>query len=655
MPGELCIAGVGVARGYLNQPELTAEKFVDNPYGEGKLYRTGDLARWLPDGNIEYLGRIDEQVKIRGFRIELGEIESGIRKIDKIKDAAVIAREDDNGDKAINAYIVSDEEISVTEIRDTLGKSLPEYMIPAYILQIEKIPVTRNGKLDKRALPKIEAKSGKEYIAPRNETEEKIAKIFEEILRAERVGVKDSFFELGGDSIKAIRVVSKIREAGYDVSVKDIMRKYTVEAIADSAVLAIARKYEQNEVTGTVITTPIIESFESWKLSKPHHFNQAIMIKADTSDEKKVETVLNALVKHHDVLRSVYRNKTLEILSMSESKKYDFTVFDLRNETDPGEKIERECTKQQSSIDLENGPLMKVALFKTDTGNYMMMCLHHLVVDGVSWRILTEDFNTALRQLKDRKEILLPAKTASYKEWGEALAEYKNSRLLKSEKEYWGKVTSEMIYGGIREEVNCKESGYRNINISFSKEETKNLVHKAGKAFNTEINDLLLSAVGMSVNRLTGQEKVTVALEGHGREEIHKKIDIDRTVGWFTSMYPIILEGKEDIQDSVISTKEMLRKVPNHGMGYGLLKNEFEEMNASIYFNYLGEMDAESKEEDTVRYSSGISVAEENRMPGAININGSIIQGQLSFSVTYDRSKYSDQTIKQFAKFTKTV
>jgi non-ribosomal peptide synthase protein (TIGR01720 family) len=375
------------------------------------------------------------------------------------------------------------------------------------------------------------------------------------------------------------------------------------------------------------------------------------MIKVDTDDEKEIKTVLNALVKHHDVLRSVYRNKELVILGMSESKKYDLNVYDLRNKDSAPDIVEKECTKLQSSIDLNNGPLMKVALFKTDNGNYMMMCLHHLVVDGVSWRILTEDFNTALAQLKDGKEIILPDKTASYKEWSETLSEYKNSKMLKLEREYWSKIASEIADGGIRGDVNCSGTGYGSINISFSKSETKKLVHDAGRAFNTEINDLLLSAVGMSVKKLTCQEKVSVVLEGHGREEIHKKIDVDRTVGWFTSIYPIILDCIEDIQESVISTKEMLRKVPNHGMGYGLLKNEFQEVSADICFNYLGEIDMGNK--DSVGYSSGISVAEENRLPGTININGSIIQGQLCFTVIYDRSKYENETIEKLAKLYK--
>ena len=222
VPGELCIAGEGLARGYLNQPELTAEKFVENPYGEGRMYRSGDLARWLPDGNIEYLGRIDEQVKIRGFRIELGEIESRLQEIEGIKEAAVIAREE-NGDKYLCAYVVADKEMNTNAVKEELGKNLPDYMIPAYIMQIEGIPVTRSGKLDRKALPEPEYKSTQEYVAPRNRTEAVVVKAFETILGIERVSATDSFFDLGGDSIKAIRVVSKIREEGYHTSVKVIM------------------------------------------------------------------------------------------------------------------------------------------------------------------------------------------------------------------------------------------------------------------------------------------------------------------------------------------------------------------------------------------------------------------------------------------------
>ncbi len=654
IPGELCITGDGLARGYLNMPELTEEKFVDNPFGEGKMYRSGDLARWLPDGNIEYLGRIDEQVKIRGFRIELGEIENVIKKLANIKDATVIANEDAAGDKAIYAYIVADKEISILETRDMLREILPEYMIPAYMLQIERIPVTRTGKVDKRALPQIENKSEKEYIAPRNEVEEAVCKIFSEILGVEQIGVKDSFFELGGDSIKAIRIVSKMRTAGYEVSVKEIMNKYTVEGIAYAVKASCEQnKYEQNEATGKITSTPIVREFEGWKLAKPNHFNQDIMLKIDTDDEAQIKKALDALAIHHDIIRSVYRDSVLEILSSRNRKLYDFYKYDYSMKEAPQTEIEAECTRLQGSIDLENGPLMKTALFKLKEENYLFMCLHHLVVDGVSWRILLEDFDTALKQVKEGKKIVLPEKTASFIEWGEALEEYRNSKQLKKEQKYWEEVLLRMQAGKVKLRNDGTGTGYDSVQINFSIEETEELVHEAGKAFNTEINDLLIGAIGMAIKKLTGQEKVSIGLEGHGREEIHKKIAIDRTVGWFTSMYPIVVECSEDVQQSIISNKEMLRQIPNHGIGYGLLKNELSEIKADIYFNYLGQMDAETKDNKAVFFSTGKSSADENNILTGTSINGGIVAKALVFTIAYDRSNYEEATIQKLAELYK--
>ena len=232
IPGELCIAGDGVAKGYLNRDDLTKEKFVINPFGEDIMYHTGDLARWLPDGNIEYLGRMDEQVKIRGFRIELGEIDSRLREIESVRDCAVITKTDQYGEKVICAYIVG-ENIELAEMRKRLSSMLPEYMIPAYMMRIEMIPVTKSGKLDRRALPDIEVKSEEAYLEPRNEVEEIICKAFEEILQINRVGIYDNFFTLGGDSIKAIRVITRIRENGYNASVRDIMNGKTPDCISN--------------------------------------------------------------------------------------------------------------------------------------------------------------------------------------------------------------------------------------------------------------------------------------------------------------------------------------------------------------------------------------------------------------------------------------
>ena len=219
IPGEICTTGDGLGDGYLNKRELTKEKFIENPFGQGKMYKTGDLGRWTPDGNVEFLGRIDQQVKIRGFRIELGEIENTIRKVEDVKDATVIVKgEKDN--KKLCAYFTSDKILDLEIIRNRLLENLPEYMIPL-MMQIEKIPMNTSGKVDKNILPDISNIRKVEFISPRNEEEKVIARVFKEVLKLEKVGAMDNFFELGGDSIKAISIAGKLKDCGYNIEIKN--------------------------------------------------------------------------------------------------------------------------------------------------------------------------------------------------------------------------------------------------------------------------------------------------------------------------------------------------------------------------------------------------------------------------------------------------
>jgi amino acid adenylation domain-containing protein/non-ribosomal peptide synthase protein (TIGR01720 family) len=643
IPGELCIAGDGVTRGYLNRSDLTAEKFVDNPYGEGKLYKTGDLARWLQDGNLEYLGRIDEQVKIRGHRIELGEIENALRNQLGIKNCTVIARSDKANDKVLYGYIVSEEEIDMNDLKENLSKKLPEYMIPAYMVQIDSIPLTTNGKIDKRSLPKIEVCTGVEYVAPRNKKEAVLSEIFKEVLGVENASVKDSFFALGGDSIKAIRVVSKMREAGYDLNVKDVMGGRTIEAMSENVGVAKELTYEQGEVVGKVKSTPIIKAFESWKFSEPYHFNQSIIVKVEGTD-KEVEESIRALVSHHDMLRAVYKEGSLYILG-NEEKRYEYEIYDYREDNNIENKMERICDVKQRSMNLEKGPLFKCILFQTIEGNYLFMCTHHLVVDGVSWRILVEDLYSGIAQSKEGKGIELPKKTASFKEWSEVLNEYKESKQLSKEIAFWRKIEEEMSEWRYEGKEQGIESSYQVESFRLSEEETTKLLKESGVAYSTEINDLLLSALGMAIKEVRKQDKIAITLEGHGREELHKKIEVDRTVGWFTSMYPIILTCYEEIEESIIQTKEMLRKIPNYGIGYGLLSEQVE---ADISFNYLGEI-AEISEVAAI-YHTGADVSEKNRLSSGIIINGVVQNGRLMFAVSYDQSKYSEEEMVKLVR-----
>ena len=653
IPGELFVAGDGVGRGYLNLPELTAEKFIDNPFGDSRLYRSGDLARWLPDGEIEYLGRIDEQVKIRGFRIELGEIENVIRKIPCVRDTAVTAGEGQSGEKAIHAYIVSDKEININDIREALSKDLPEYMIPAFMMQIDRIPVTRNGKLDKRSLPKIEVRSQREYAAPDNESEEVVCGVFSEILKVEKVSIYDNFFELGGDSIKAIRAVSKIREAGYKVTVKDIMSQKTVVLIARK-VKRSAEEYAQEAIEGEVLLTPVMEWMEKLELKKPEHFNQAIMLKTAKFHQAALHEAMQALVKHHDMLRAVYDKGSLRIRRIEAVPLYDYEEHSLMavSEREARERIGKMCSKIQSEIDLANGPLVKTALFKMEKEEHLMIAIHHLVVDGVSWRILLEDLKNAYEQRVAGRTVSLPQKTASFMEWSRLLKEYGESDGLKKELDYWNDIRKLSAAGNIPPQ---KEGEYQlhYKEVGLNGEKTSVLIYEAGKAYTTEINDLLLSGLALAVKELTGQDKLSIQLEGHGREKIHRDIAIDRTVGWFTTIYPVIVKAGKDIRDTIIMTKEMLRKVPDHGIGYGILScltGVYKPEALSVGFNYLGELGEAVKRVNEIEisdYSTGASIATENQLEPPIAFNGSVRNGALVFGVSYDTGRYAEDFISR--------
>lgn len=660
IPGELCIAGNGIALDYKNQEDLTSAKFINNPWNPDEiLYKTGDLARWIANGNIEYMGRIDAQVKVRGFRVELGEIESVMRNIEYVSDAAVIVKENGLGDKSICAYFVSDEQIKISDIRNDMNKQLPDYMMPTYFMQIEYIPVTKNGKLDHKMLPAIELKREEDYVAPSNGVEMKLLEIAEDILGVKGLSIKDNFFSVGGDSIKAIRIISKMRDEGYMLSVKDIMKSNCFKDIAynikDTSHIC---QCSQEEVNGDIPLTPIQKEFYSWNFPKHNYFNQAVMLKnPEGFDVEYVKMVMNALMKHHDELRAVFPNGNQTILSVEEISMYDLNVYDLR-QIDDEEQLNATVLQKasiiQDSIDIENGPLIKLGLFQMKTAQHLMICMHHLIVDGVSWRILLEDFSNAYRDCTSNKDIVFPKKTSSYRKWAEGLIEYSKSNVLKEEIPYWKSVYNKIQTGKFNGDINLIDHKYYgHLSMKLDNETTKSLLYKTEEAFGTNVNDLLLTALGLAVYRLTNQKSLAVNLEGHGREEIHVPIDINRTVGWFTSIYPIVLNVDESIENMVINTKDVLHKVPNNGIGYSILKytNDLEiNEQADICFNYLGQIDNESGVKGQItfsEFSTGITTAKENGSYSNIEINALIVNDLFVLNLTYCEGKYSYEMMQQ--------
>lgn len=657
MLGELCIAGDGLARGYLNRPELTAQKFIDNPFGPGKLYRTGDLAKWLPDGNIDYMGRIDEQVKIRGFRIELGEIESVMRSLPQVHDCAVIAQKDLSGDLAMYAYLVSEQVLNIEEIRTTLKGRLPFYMIPAYITQIEKIPVTTNGKVDKRALSAIEIMDTKTYVAPTTDIEAALCKAYENVLNLNQVSTTDTFFELGGDSIKAIRIVSKLREYGYETKVRELLKNVPITELATHITPIKVNVFAQGEVTGKIENTPIMYAFDAMHLTKPNHYNQSMMLETTKANTSAIRKAAAAVVSHHDMLRGVKIAGGMFIRPINEGTLYDYDEYDLSHQTIQQQEayIQMQSSLLQGTIDLYKGPLMKVVVYKGNEKDYIQFIIHHLVVDGVSFRIIIEDFIHAYMAILKDLPVQLPQKTQSYLEWAKQVRLFTQSEAILAHKAYWDKVCQHLQEGRIIYQKQAATQ-YSSCQVNWSSELTAKLMKEFIPQHNVTINDVLLTALSRAVKQLTGQNKVAIELEGHGRENINETMGIDRTVGWFTSVYPVLLTAAEDIWESLEATKAMLHQIPAQGATYQMIKYlmpaDYEDT-VDLSFNYLGSFSEGSEEEAMIQLSDmpvGTTVAKENIFARPIDINGLMSHDALAFEIQYDLGKYSEAFMMEFAR-----
>ncbi|MCC5616019.1 amino acid adenylation domain-containing protein [Nostoc sp. CHAB 5836] len=680
-PGELYIGGVGVARGYRNRPELTAEKFIPNPYTTepgARLYKTGDLVRYLPDGNLEFIGRIDHQVKIRGFRIELGEVEVLLNQHLAVRETVVVVSQDSVNSKRLVAYIVPQkgQTLTITELRGFLEPKLPSYMIPAAFVILEALPLTPNGKVDRKALPipnTVRPELEETFVAPQTTIEKQLAVIWSEVLGLEKIGRNDNFFRLGGDSILSLQVIFKANQIGLNLNPKQLFQHQTIAQLAVIAGTTKKIQAEQMAVTGLLELTPIQQWFFEQKQPEPHHWNQSVLLESKQKiDPVILEKVLKFLQKHHDVLRLrfIQDEFNTQALNASPDDKIPLTYFDLSAlpKDQQAAAIEAETNKLQASLNLSQGPLFKVALFNLgeNQAKRLLWIIHHLVVDGVSWRILIEDFQTAYQQISQGKAIKLPPKTTSYKEWSSCLQKYAQSSALLSELEFWLTTQNRTVSSipiDFRGGNNIEETASI-VSVSLSTEETQSLLQQVPAAYRTQINDVLLTALTQTFHQWTGETSLLIDLEGHGREEIFEDVDLSRTVGWFTSIFPVHLnlENTNDLGKALKSIKEQIRAIPNQGIGYGLLRyiNENKEISeklslskAEVIFNYLGQFDQvlpESSLFSLVQGLSGSSHSLRSKRTHLLEINGGIYQGQLEMSWTYSNQLHQQSTIEALAQ-----
>ncbi|MGW0366578.1 amino acid adenylation domain-containing protein [Streptomyces sp. NPDC002990] len=681
--GEIHVAGGGVARGYLHRPELTEERFPVNPYGAPgeRMYRSGDVARWRADGTLEYLGRADDQVKIRGFRIELGEIETALVGHERVRETVVVAHEGGDGHRRLVAYLVPEGDLPVRELRAHLAESLPDHMIPAVFVPLERLPVTPSGKVDRRALPAPEVRAerpGTPYVAPREGIEEALAAVWAEVLGVRRVGVHDNFFELGGDSILSIQVISRARRAGLRLTSKLLFVHQTVAELAsvvehsDPAAPAAAPA----EASGRVTLTPIQRWFFEAHTVNPHQYAMSVHVSlAHGTEAALLERALTAVVDHHDALRMRYSRDA----SGSWHQEYAdrsgelLAVRDLTGAFDVEGALHDVASQLQRALDLENGTLVKGAFLLLPDGAAprLFLAVHHLVMDGVSWRIVLEDLATAYDQLAAGRAVDLGPGSSSYQQWSRRLTEHVRSGGFDHETAYWHKASGA---GGIPcdapSESRADGSGpgtYGELaveSVRMDRAETAALLHRVPAAFRTQINDVLLAALGRVLGDWAGAA-VTIALEGHGREELFDDVDLSRTVGWFTTIYPVTLDVPSgDWSPALKAVKRTLRKVPGRGVGYGALRYLSAPGSAAhtalagapqpqISFNYLGQWGAATSGSGLVRDrfdGLGADQAPDQPRPHLIDIVAAVSDGELRVDWMHSPTTHTPTTVRRLAE-----
>ncbi len=673
--GELYLGGTGLARGYLNRPGLTAERFVADPFSTngGLLYRTGDLVRQRVDGTFDYLDRIDNQVKIRGFRIELGEVEAALQALDGVREAVVVAQEGSAGSgKRLVAYVVGDSSRAdfTDDLRAQLKATLPGHMVPAYVLRLERMPLTPNGKLDRKNLPKPDVSQLQQtYLAPQTALEQQLATIWQDVLKLEQVGISDNFFELGGDSIISIQVVSRARQAGIRFTPKDLFQHQTIAALALVAQTGVAlQSIDQQPVTGSTALLPIHQEFFAQAIPDRHHWNQSVMLKPNQAlDAQVLEQALDALVLHHDSLRldfveqadgwvAQYRDVATQA---GETILWQVEVADLAALEALGEKAQR-------SLQLSGGSLIRAVLANLADGTQrLLLIVHHLVVDGVSWRILFEDLQNAYRQILAGHPVQLPAKTSAVKVWAAALQDYAATPALQAELSFW----QQQLQGASAALPYDHPSGGQQhdqaltIRSKLDKALTRQLLQDAPQAYRTQVNDLLLTALARVMVRWTDNDHALVLLEGHGREDLFDSIDLTRTVGWFTSVFPARLSPVAELGASLKQVKEQLRAIPHKGIGFGALahlgdaqaREALQGLPAPrLTFNYLGQFDgsfdaaAEALFAPTSE-SGGAEVNMQGPLGNPLALNGKVFGGELDLSWTYSGAMFNAATIQRLA------
>ena len=667
--GEIYIGGQGVARGYLKNEQLTAEKFVDNPFIPGeKMYKSGDLGRWNLDKILEFFGRCDDQVKIRGYRIEPGEIEKQLSRIDGITDAVVVAvRKAEQAE--LCAYLVTrdQKELEVSYLREQLSRELPSYMLPSEFVQVESIPLTRNGKVDFKKLAAMGKKleASREYTAPRDEKETMLAEIWAAVLGMDKVGTTDNFFELGGDSIKAVQIAARMNDRGKSVNVKDILSYQTISNVCANVDFdSHIRKYEQGTIQGEKAPTPIEAWYLAQEFPNPNYYHQSVLLEfKSVVDVPTLEKALTRLLLHHDGLRLNY-DKEKHLFYFNNDlleKPFKVDVMDLAPVPEPERagRIETAACKARGEFNINNGFMLRALLFKTGAGrDKLLLILHHLVTDGLTWRILLEELYKLYNALARQQPLEMPSKTASLLDWYDALVMYRSSGKPEKEKTWWQEaetVDFRLPYDHDPAAVDWSVKNLETATVQLDGEDTAFLLRNAHEVYKTDVQILVATALVRTLKQWTGKSAVTIEMENHGRHI--EDLDTSKTTGWFTAIYPLTVKREDKfIGDEIKTVKEAIRKTPQNGIGYGVMKYmssteaAAKPKRAEVRFNYLGQFDREVENPlfSYCQQYTGPDVAPENHLTAAIEINAMILNDVFTADINYNKQAFKETTMASF-------
>ncbi|MEV0370843.1 amino acid adenylation domain-containing protein [Streptomyces sp. NPDC050636] len=631
--GELYVAGEGLARGYDGRAGLTAERFVADPYGPAatRMYRTGDRVRWRADGTLEFAGRTDDQVKVRGFRIEPGEVETAVASFPGTAQAVVAVREDRPGDKRLVAYAVPVPGATVdpAALRAHVAALLPDYMVPAAFVLLDALPLTRTGKLDRKALPAPDY-SGGGGRGPRGEREEVLCRLFGELLGAPDITVDDNFFARGGDSIVSIQLVSRARQAGLVLTPRDVFQYQTVAGLALAAAEAADDDpAAHDDGTGSVPLTPIMEWLR--ELGGPlAGFNQSVLLRVPAGlTGEGLDAAVRALLDRHDALRARLDRTdpgrwSLEIApadGTGAARHIRRVDVSARPDTELAGVLAEQAEAARRELDPDAGDMLRVVWF--DAGEArdgrLLMLAHHLVVDGVSWRVLVPDLMSGWLAHTAGRDIALEPVRTSFRTWAERLVERGRGTAAEAELPLWERMTGApdpRLTARPLDPATHTKGTARHRTAVLPAERTQPLLGTVPAALDAGVDEVLLTGFALALaewrrQRGTGGgSPVLIDLESHGRDE-SGAADLSRTVGWFTAMHPLrldpgarwheIRDGGPALGTALQRIKEQLRALPGKGVGYGLLRYVNPRTAAvladapgpQIGFNYLGRVRAD--------------------------------------------------------------